>query len=58
MPSAKALGKSPPFATLLGHIQNRVQDLQVAYTHVATLHRQTVFDASVLLVGDLHLQTF
>jgi hypothetical protein len=54
MPAAKAPRTSTPFATLLGHIQNCVQDLQVAYAHVATLHRQTVVDASVLLVGDLH----
>ena len=54
VPATKPLWKSPPFAALFRHVQDRVQDLQVAQTHIAALYRQTILDASVLLFRDFH----
>ena len=54
VPVAKTLGKSPPFAALLGHIQNRVQHREVGQAHVAALPRKAGLDATVLRLGNLH----
>jgi hypothetical protein len=54
VPVAKPLRQTAPLASMLGHIQQRVQQLKVRQTHVATLHRKTVLDPRVLLFGDLH----
>jgi hypothetical protein len=54
VPAAEPLWKAPPLTALFRHIQDRVQYLQIAQTHVSALHRQAIFDAGVLLFGDLH----
>ena len=48
VPAAEPLRKTPPLATLLRHIQNRVQHLQVRKTYVSALHWQAIFDAGIL----------
>ena len=58
VPAAKPLRESPPFTALLRHIQNCVQDLQVAQTHVAALHRQTVLMRAYCSCVISILQTF
>ena len=54
VPAAETLRKTTPFAALFSHIQHRVQHLQVAQTHVATLHRQRILDPLILRFRDLH----
>jgi hypothetical protein len=55
VPAAESLRKTPPFASLLGNIQYRVQHLQVAQLHVSTLHRQRILNSLILRFGNLHL---
>jgi hypothetical protein len=43
-----------PLASLFGYIQDRIEYLQVRQAHVSTLHRQAIFDASVLLFRVFH----
>ena len=43
---AEALGKSAPFAVVLGDVQDRVDALKVAERDVAVLYRQERFDSS------------
>jgi hypothetical protein len=40
MPAAETLRQTASFAALLSDIQHRVQHLEVAQTHIPTLHRQ------------------
>ena len=40
VPSPKAIGQSSPFASLLGHIQNRIEHLEILNLHVSTLLRK------------------
>src|ERR1035438_1611751 len=54
VPIAEALGQPTPLASLLGHIQNRVQHRQVRHADIATLTRQTGLYATVLRLRDLH----
>src|ERR1017187_9505153 len=54
VPIAEALGQPTPLASLLGHIQNRVQHRQVRHADIATLTRQTGLDTTVLRLRDLH----
>ena len=58
VPPAKPLRKPTPLATLLRHIEDRVQYLQIGQTYVATLHGQATFDAGILLVGNFQPETF
>ena len=55
VPIAKPLRKAAPFAPVLGHIQNSIQELKVGEAYVAPLYRQAVFDSRVLLFSDFHL---
>ena len=54
VPAAETLRQTAPFATLLSNIQNRVQHLKIAQTHIPTLHRQRILDPLILLFCDLH----
>jgi len=54
VPAAKPFRKPTPLAALFRNIQNRIQYLQVGETYVAALHRQAIFNARILLVGDFH----
>ena len=54
VPATKAFRQPPPLATLLRHIENRVQRLQIPQTYIAALHWQAIFDAPILLFGDFH----
>jgi len=54
MPVAQPAGQTTPFATLFGHMQNRIDHLEIAQTDVAPLARKTVFDPAILGFGDFH----
>src|ERR1035441_4061740 len=54
VPVAETLGKSAPFAALLGDIQDRVQHREIAQAHIAALTGKTGLDATVLSLGNLH----
>jgi len=56
VPVAKALGQAAPLATVLAHIQDGVQDLQVGKTDVAPLSRKATLDLFVLGRCDFHAQ--
>ena len=55
VPAAETFRQTAPFAALLSNIQNRVQHLQIAQTHIPTLHRQRILDPLILRFCDLHL---
>ena len=54
MPVAKLFGQATPFATVLYHIKERIEQLQIGHTHVAALPRQAVGDPLILTFGKLH----
>src|SRR3972149_5570803 len=54
VPVAKSLRQSAPLAALLGHVQQRVEHLQVRDADIASLARQAGFDTTVLYFGDFH----
>lgn len=54
VPVAKAHGQSAPLAAMLGHIEDRIDHLQVAQADVATLPGQAVLNGGELLGCDLH----
>ena len=55
VPSAKSFWKPAPLASLLSHIQDSVEYLQIRQTYIAALHRKIVLDSRVLLFRDFHL---
>ena len=55
VPVAKAFRQSAPLAAMLGHVQQRVEHLQVGETNIAPLPRQAGFDTKVLGLGDFHI---
>src|SRR5271156_3605490 len=55
MPVAEALRQPTPLASVLGHIQQSIEKLQVRKTYIAPLYRQAVLDSCVLPFRDLHL---
>ena len=54
MPVAEPLGQSAPLATMLCHVQDRIDYAQIRMTDIATLLGQAVLDLAVLLFGDFH----
>ncbi len=54
MPVAEAFGQSAPLATVLRHLENGVEHLQVGDADVAPLHREVGGDALVLFLSDFH----
>src|ERR1700758_1839856 len=54
VPAPKSLRQPAPLATLLRHIENRVQHLEIAQAYIATLHWKAILDPRILLFGDLH----
>jgi hypothetical protein len=57
VPIAEALGHSAPLAAMLGHLQDRVQNLQVGQTDIASLARKAILDLLVPRSGDFHTRT-
>jgi len=57
MPASEPLRQTAPFTALFRYIQYCVHHLQVAQTHVATLHRQRILDPLILCFRDLCPQT-
>jgi hypothetical protein len=54
VPVAEPLGQAPPLAAMLGHVEDRVENLEIGQADVASLHRHAVGDALVLGFGDFH----
>ena len=54
VPVAKTLRQSAPLATMLCHVQDRIDYAQIRMTDIATLLGQAVFDLAVLLFADFH----
>ena len=54
VPVAKTLGQPAPLAPLLGHVQQRVEHLQVGKADVASLARKAGLDTKLLCRGDFH----
>ena len=54
VPVAEALGQSTPFAAVLRHVQDRIDNVKVAERDVAALDRQERLDATELSGGDFH----
>jgi len=57
VPITETLRQPAPLATVLGHVQNRVQHREICHAHIAALARQTDLNATVLSFRDLHLLT-
>ena len=57
MPRAETPGQAAPLATLLSHIEQGVEKLQVGHPHIAALARQLRLHPLKLRLGDLHLLT-
>jgi len=54
VPVAQAFGQPAPLTAVFRHMQNGVDDLQIAQTHVAALARQAVGNPQKLTLGDFH----
>ena len=54
VPGSKCWGEAPPFATLFGDIQNRIEDLKAGESHIAALNREAMGDVLVLGFADFH----
>ena len=54
VPVAKPLRQSAPLASLLGHVQQRVEHLPVGKADVASLARKAGFDTKVLRRSEFH----
>ena len=54
VPIAESLGQPAPLATVLGHVQDRIDYAQIRMADVAALLGQAVLDLAVLLFGDFH----
>src|SRR6185436_461226 len=57
MPIAESLGQPAPFATVLGHVQDRIDYAQIRMADVAALRGQALLDLAVLRFGDFHLRS-
>lgn len=54
VPVAKARRQTAPFATVLRHIQDGVEDLKVGKAHIAPLGREAMHNSSILGFADFH----
>src|SRR3989304_6887619 len=54
VPVAKTLRQSAPLAPLLGHVQQRVEHLQVGEADIASLARKARLGTKILCLGDFH----
>lgn len=54
MPVAKMLWQAAPFATVLHHVQQGIEQSQIGHAYIAALPRQAVSDALKLTFSDLH----
>jgi len=57
MPVTEVLGQPAPLATLLGHVEDGVQQREVRHLDVAPPPRQNRCNAQILRFGDLRLTT-
>ena len=51
VPVAKVLWQASPFATVLHHIKEAIEQLQIGHTHVAPLPRQAISDTLKLMLA-------
>ena len=57
VPIAESLGQPAPLATVLRHVQNRIDYAQIRMADIAALLGQAVLDLAVLRFGDLHMRS-
>jgi len=55
VPIAVPLGQSAPLTSVLGHVEDRVQQDQILVAHIAALHRQAILNSLILLGSNLHV---
>ena len=58
VPFPKVRGQPPPFAPLLGHLQDRVEHLQVFVLHVSPLLGKAFRDLFILFLCEFHSPLF
>jgi hypothetical protein len=54
VPVAKVLWQASPFTTVLHHIKQGVEQLQIGHAHVATLPRQAIGYPLILILSKFH----
>jgi hypothetical protein len=54
VPVAKTLPQPAPLASLLGHVQQRIEHLQVGKADMASLPRKAGLDTKILSLGDFY----
>jgi len=57
VPVAESQGQPAPLATVLCHVQDRIEYAQIRMADVAALLGQAVLDLAVLRFGDFHLRS-
>jgi hypothetical protein len=57
VPIAESLGQPAPLATVLRHVQNRIDYAQIRMADIAALLGQAVLDLAVLRFGDFPLRS-
>ena len=58
VPIAEPLGQTAPLATMLGHVQDGIENVQIRLADIAPLPGQTVLDLLVLRFGDFHAEVY
>jgi len=58
VPVAEPFGQSAPLAAVLGHIEDRIDHLQITQADVATLPGQAVLNGGELLGCDFHASEY
>jgi len=54
MPVAQMLGQAAPLATMLDHIKQSIEKLQIGHADIAALSRQAISDTLILTLSELH----
>ena len=54
VPIAEPFGQTAPLATMLGHVQDRIENEQIRMADIAPLSGQTVLDLLILRFVEFH----
>ena len=58
VPVTKVFGQAAPFAAMLHHIKEGIEQLQIGHAHVAPLPRQAIGNLAILTLGKLHSRDY
>jgi oxalate decarboxylase/phosphoglucose isomerase-like protein (cupin superfamily) len=58
MPVAKLFRQAAPFAAMLHHVKQSIEQLEIAHADIASLPRQTIGNLFILSSGKLHFHHF